>query len=257
LEPFESIIKQLTLGFPIGAAMEYANTRYAEISTMLTKELEDIKFKKKPDALKLASWWTANNDARSYVIIGDPAVKLPVGDDGTATERPTAEHMGPIVVLPVAESDAEPQAEVGATAVESAPAGGVEAAMALSPSFTLGETVRDAQAGLEVALKGLMGKLTEFVNNALSVEVRTYVSDRIDDVKFDRGEVVGAHLRAVTHIAPDGRVQAVVPAASEGGVDEALWKVHDSMVTQARANREALLRVAASAAKGLLDTLKP
>ncbi len=102
-----------------------------------------------------------------------------------------------------------------------------------------------------------MGKLTEFVNNALSVEVQTYVSDKMGEVKFEKGVVTGARLRAVTHIAPDGRVQAVAPAAGEGGVDEALWKVHDAMVTQARANREAMIKVAASAAKGLLDTLKP
>jgi hypothetical protein len=36
--------------------------------------LEDVQPGKTPDDLELAVTWTANNDARSYVIIGDAAV---------------------------------------------------------------------------------------------------------------------------------------------------------------------------------------
>lgn len=83
IQTFQNTLKRLLEGHPVGSAMEYFNQYYATEATKLTKEIfavHEVEGIYNPPGLdhNLARLWTNHQDARNYLVIGDPAVRLPM-----------------------------------------------------------------------------------------------------------------------------------------------------------------------------------
>ncbi|MBP7692118.1 MAG: hypothetical protein KA764_09390 [Anaerolineales bacterium] len=245
IEVFRSSLARLMAGQRVGYAMEYFNERYAEISSDLSVMLEDVKFDTPVDNNKLANLWTANNDARGYMIIGDPAVKLPLAAAGAgAPARPARAAV--VNSSPAKAAPAAAQASAGSAAEAAA----VEAALT---NYDLRSTVQGLQTGVETLIQQLTRTLKQALDDVTSLEVRTYVSDDLAGVQYDAQTraFANAKLRAMTRVNLDGDTLNVVPEKSSK-VDADLWNVHLAMVQQAQTNRAEMLKTAAT----LLGSLK-
>lgn len=76
---FEDTLFRIMDGQPVGHAMEVFRNRHGELAASLTMQLQAAaNGKRVTNAEELASMWTAHNDARNYVIMGDPAVRIAV-----------------------------------------------------------------------------------------------------------------------------------------------------------------------------------
>jgi hypothetical protein len=89
LAVFLSALRQLLDGYPVGAAMEWFNGRYAALASELTYPLARL-FQGETlpldERLQTAWLWTLHNDARSYAVFGDPAVRLRAASAAAAAE---------------------------------------------------------------------------------------------------------------------------------------------------------------------------
>ncbi len=76
-QSFVTAVRKLLNGDRLGLVTDVSfNMRYADKSSALSALLEEIEYGETVSEYELAQLWTANNDARGYVLIGDPAVRL-------------------------------------------------------------------------------------------------------------------------------------------------------------------------------------
>jgi hypothetical protein len=79
LGAFDSVLRALAAGQRVGAAMEHLNARYLVLTAELDDARQRLSFGEALDPSEVAGLWTARNDARNYVILGDPAVRHVAG----------------------------------------------------------------------------------------------------------------------------------------------------------------------------------
>ena len=268
VETFHSTIDALLNGKPAGAATEYFNQRYAEISTMLTEELNQTSPDNQDD-VKIAGMWTSNNDARNYTFIGDPAVRFAVSEKTTAL--PERQNLGSIVSqLPEsvvgAAADFQPDVVAPVATLEGAGAVAAGTNYGLLDLFKKGEgaTTVDgvspaAEGGINESLKTFISKLGSYLSKALedatSLEISTYVSEDIDNVKYTDGKYSGARLRAVTRVNITGDTVVCFPE-KDGEVDSAISNIHVEMVRSAQENRTELIRTIIEVAANIVCVVK-
>jgi hypothetical protein len=264
IQVFQDCLERLIKGnYPIGYALEVFNNRYAELSSDLSSRLNEIRnFFKKPDDRILSSLWTANNDARNYILLGDPAVRLNIAGNGAAVK--TRETLPAIVSTPDKTRANPPETPAGVIPLpESAgqtPPNPQPEGAAQAVDYGLIDSFKQAQTGLSTSLQNFVSRLGDFLGKALdeatSLEVATYVSEQMDTVKYENGQFRGARLRALTRIEIDGDTLVCVPE-EDGEVDTELWKIHMEMTRQAQDSRAELLKSVVSLATGLVDIIKP
>jgi len=225
-EVYRSCLERLICGHPIGSAFDYVNQRYAELSSDLSMTLEDVNKGLKPNHVELSTLWAANNDARGFIVLGDPAVRLPNAVSATVEPARTASApRAPVEVLEVQRVEqADPEGPVG-------PA--------------------EARRRLVAAAEKLAENLEHAADGLAEFEVATCSAD----LPAGRYDPATARIRILSRSTLAGDVRTVLPERDDAD-DADVWSRHLEMLSQAQAARRELLRTLGSVLGELLEVLE-
>jgi hypothetical protein len=84
VQGFRDVVGRLLRGERLGQATDIFNLRWAALSTELSEMQVDLARGADVSIKTLGKLWVARDDARNYMILGDPAVRLRVEDMGPA-----------------------------------------------------------------------------------------------------------------------------------------------------------------------------
>ncbi len=76
VDTFRNALRRLLSGHTVGWAMEYFNQAHATMSAELSRLWEAQHFLEDVDPDWFSYLWMSHNDARNFIVFGDPAVKL-------------------------------------------------------------------------------------------------------------------------------------------------------------------------------------
>lgn len=118
-----------------------------------------------------------------------------------------------------------------------------------------------ARAGAGASNETMLGKLTKLLGGAMddisSLEVLTYTSSGADSATGAQEQLTkNMRLRAMTRIELDGDAVVCVPLLENGQPDEALWKIHNEVVQQARQDRKETMALAVQLTQKLVSVAK-
>ena len=80
VQGFRDVIGRLLRGERIGQATDMFNMRWAAISTELSEMQADLARGGDVSLKMLGNLWISRDDARNFIVVGDPAVRLRVED---------------------------------------------------------------------------------------------------------------------------------------------------------------------------------
>lgn len=136
--------------------------------------------------------------------------------------------------------------------------------LALTVTETTPKALSDVeQSSLRQSLANFARNIGEALDNAAkdisTLEVKTFTTSSSDlaGLKYtpETNQLEGSanlKLRALTHIAFDGDMAICIPEV-DGHIDQALWEIHSSMVTQAQTSRAEFFNAVTALAARLID----
>lgn len=199
---FKSTLTHMMDGKPVGSALEYFNSRYATWASELSTTLRDVQFGLQVEPVNISSMWTAHNDARGYAIIGDPAVRLALAQEGSdQAERPT------IVAQPASGSGSAPT---------TSPPHPVTPAIFDSATATAGSSGLQRNFGVETEEDKAMAE-----EKTMTVSTYTAAQAAVERALF-----------AQTQVTPGSAIETTVYGA-EAATNSAMLDLHSNMVRHA------------------------